>query len=463
MHLIDHEQALTDLAQEYSQRSPNSAAVDAYARRFLVDGGSHTIRLIQPFPPRLVSAQGGWFVDEDGHRVLDLWQGHLANLLGHNPPEITSVLSEAFGRGHGLQTGFADRCQAEAAEILCRQTGSEQVRFTTSGSLATMYAIMLARAHTGRPLVMKAGGGWHGAQPWGLVGVHFHNGFEHVEGEGMPAAVAEQVVVTRFNDLDMLADHVRQHGRQAACLILEPMMGAGGLIHATPEYMQAARDWTRDHGMLLILDEVVSGFRFRPGDTGALYGIKPDLATFGKIIGGGMPVAAVAGRADVLGLVGRASGNRVHFSGGTYSAHPASMLAAKTMLTYLVQHESEVYPRLAGLGQRLRRVIEQSFAQEGFFARCTGEGPFPVGSSMAMVHFPFCEETPLDRPEIVNDPALFDVTLRDRILELALLLHDVHLLRSHGAVATAHTEQDLDYLEEACCLVARRLRRYLVS
>ena len=459
----DYTPLLTELSAAYERHAPKSAAVHAQAIRHLVDGGSHALRLLHPFPPRLVTAQGAWVRDEDGHNILDFWQGHLANILGHNPPVITEVLSRAFADGYGLQTGFADRLQAETAEILCRQVGAERVRFTTSGSLATMYAILLARAHTGRELVVKVGGGWHGAQPWGLKGVGFYadndNGFHKVESAGLPPAVTDEVVITRFNDPDMLTDHFRQYGDRVACFIIEPFIGAGGLIPATREYIETARRLSQRYGALLIFDEVISGFRFRAGDVGRLYGVQPDLATFGKIIGGGMPVAAVAGRAEVMNLAGRAGGSVVKFSGGTYSAHPASLLAAKTMMTYLAAHENEVYPRLAELGALARRTVEEAFAAEGVLARCTGDGsPVLGGSSMFNIHFPYTEDQPLDQPDCTSDPAICDVVLSERVLELALLLEDVHLIHGHGAVSAAHTEEDIARLGQACRHVARRIK-----
>jgi len=431
-----------------------------------VDGGSHALRLIQPFPPRIVAAQGARITDEDGHDILDFWQGHLANILGHNPEVVTSVLARAFADGFGLQTGFTDRLQVETAEILCRQTGAERVRFTTSGTLATMYAILLARAFTERDMVMKVGGGWHGAQPWGLKGVGYHAnndvGYQRVDTAGLPVALTDDVVVTRYNDAQMLRDHFRQYGERVACFIVEPFIGAGGLVPATPEYLQTARELTHQYGALLILDEVISGFRFRAGDAGALYGVQPDLATFGKIIGGGMPLAAVAGRADVLGLVGREAGGKVKFSGGTYSAHPASLLAAKTMLTYLVANEDTVYPRLAQLGEQARQAMEAAFGEEGIFARCTGYGNEVIpGSSMANLNFPYDEQTFLRMPENVYDPACCDVTLGQKVVELALLLEDVHFLEGHGAVTTAHSEADIEVLADACRRVARRIKPYL--
>jgi glutamate-1-semialdehyde 2,1-aminomutase len=463
----DHSRLLADLEAAYAQHSPKSGALNEIAKKYQVDGGSHALRLIQPFPPRIVAAQGAWIKDEDGHDILDFWQGHIAtNILGHNPEVITSVLASAFEAGFGLLTGFADRLQVETAEILCRQTGAERVRFTTSGTLATMYAILLARAFTGRNLVMKVGGGWHGAQPWALKGISFHanadNGLEQLETHGLPPALTDEVVIARFNDPDMLRDQFRQYGDRLACFIVEPFMGAGGVMPATREYLQTARELTHQYGVVLIFDEVVSGFRFHAGDVGALYGVQPDLATFGKAIGGGMPVSAVAGRADIMSLVGREGGSKVKFSGGTYSAHPASLLAAKTFLSYLVAHESEIYPRLNDLGEKTRRTMEASFVQEGIYAHCTGYGnEVLAGSSMAMLHFPYKEDTQLNGPDDALDPGVCDVVLCQEVLPLALLLEDVHIVHGHAAVSTAHTEADMEFLDQACRRVARRIKEYL--
>ena len=459
MQTRDYTLLLIELAEAYTLHAPQSAALNRNALQYLVDGGSHALRLIQPFPPRITSARGGWFTDEDGHNVLDFWQGHLGNILGHNPEIVTATLAQAFREGFGLQTGLTDRLQVETAEILCQRTGAERVRFTTSGSLATMYAILLARAFTGRAMVMKVGGGWHGAQPWGLKGVGYQDGYHQVDTEGLPPAVTDEVVVTRFNDPESLRDHFGQYGDRIACFILEPLVGGGGSIPATLEYLQAARQLTQQCGALLILDEVITGFRFHAGDAGALYGVKPDIAAFGKVIGGGMPIAAVAGRADVLEQTGRAAGGKVKFSGGTYSAHPASLLAAKTLMSYLIAHADKVYPRLAALGEDTRQTLETAFNEEGIYARCTGHNSQVLpGSSLFRVHFPHRDDIEVCEPDRAFDPTVCDVVLGNRVLELALLLENVHMIHSHGAVCTAHTEDDLDFLDQACRRAARRIR-----
>ncbi len=462
----DYRSLLAELAKAYRAHSPRSAALQERAEAVMVDGGSHTLRLLHPFPPRIVRAQGAWIEDEDGHRLLDFWQGHLGNLLGHNPEIVTSALAQALHQPWGLQTGFTDALQIETAEVFCRQTGSERVRFTTSGTLATMYAIFLARAHTGRRLVMKVGGGWHGAQPWALKGVDFHangeTGFSSIESDGVPESVAGQVLLTGFNDPERLRADFVQWGDQLAAFILEPFLGAGGHIPASREYLHAARELTDRYGVVMILDEVISGFRFRAGNLSALYGIQPDLATYGKIMGGGMPVSAVGGRAEIMELSGRKGGDRVKFSGGTYSAHPASMLAAKAMMTYLSEHEAEVYPRLARLGALTRQTLVEALAAEGVQAITTGSDAESLPDSpMFMVHFPLQAGVRADRPEDLANPALFDTALSRQVLNLALLLEDVFLIKGHGTLTLAHTEADIQILADACRRAIRRAGRRL--
>jgi glutamate-1-semialdehyde 2,1-aminomutase len=462
----DYSRLMTEISEEYSRRSPRSAALHNDANKNLVDGGSHSLRLTQPFPPRIVAAQGGWVTDEDGHDILDFWQGHMANVLGHNPAVVTSELAHAFEGGFGLQLGMADRLQAEVAEILCRQTGADRVRLTTSGTLATMYAVLLARAFTGRELVLKVGGGWHGAQPWSLKGTVFRAqngiGFGSVDSEGLPPAVTDDVIITAFNDPERLREVFGRYGDRIACFIVEPLMGAGGLIPSTHEYLHLARQLTRDYGVLLVFDEVVNGFRFRAGNLAALYEVEPDLAIYGKAIGGGMPVAALAGREEVMVLIGRAGGNRVSVSGGTYCAHPASMLAAKAYMSYLIEHEADVYGRLANLGQKMRDAIVSGFSEEGILVRCSGNSQdLPAGSSLAMVHFPFDEDTTIDTPRAVHDPKVCDVALRSQVIGPAMLLENVHMVQGHGSAATSHSDEDMEHLREACRRVARRVKPHL--
>jgi glutamate-1-semialdehyde 2,1-aminomutase len=270
-------------------------------------------------------------------------------------------------------------------------------------------------------------------------------------------AIEEEVVVTRFNDTEMLADHFRRYGSELACFILEPFIGAGGGIPADREYLQTARELCRKHGTILIFDEVIAGFRFHAGTLGQLYGVQPDLVTLAKIIGGGMPLAAVAGRLDILGLAGRSG--HVRFSGGTYSGHPACLLAAKTMLTYLSENEASVYPHINSLAARIREIVEKTFETEGIYARCTGTGDGTLpGSSISTVVFPYDPGHVCRGPEDTLNPHVCDVELSNRVLQIALLLEDIHVIHGLGSICTAHSESDLSLIEQAFGRVAQRIK-----
>lgn len=456
----NYTQILENLHQDYYHHAPNSAEIQQKARQMLVDGGSHSLRLIEPFPPRIRSAKGAYVTDEDGNQILDFWQGHYANLLGHNFPVVTEMLVEEFQKGNGLQTGFTETNQAELAFLLSQQTGVDKVRFTTSGTLSTMYSILLARAFTGREMVLKVGGGWHGAHLWGLKGVTHQQGFKKVDSVGVPDELSAEVIVTQFNDPQRLEDDFRENSGCLACFILEPVIGAGGMIPASREYLQTARRLCDQFGVVLIFDEVVSGFRYRAGDVGNLYNVRSDLLTMGKVIGGGMPVAAVGGNAEIMALVGSETGRKVKFSGGTYSGHPASMLAAKVFVKYLVEHEAEIYPRLEKLSAEIRRRVPKVFSNAGLNALFAGgHNDVIPNNSLHTLVFPFDEGNPLNSPNDVLDPEKCDVEFVEKVLKIAMLLEDVHIVHGLGAVSTAHTEDDINRLCLAYTRSLERIRR----
>lgn len=456
----DYTRLMFHFADEHAKRSPQSMALHARASQSMIDGGSNTLRLLHPFPPRIIKAQGAWLQDEDEHRILDFWQGHHANILGHNPELVTRALANFFDAGLGLQTGFTDRLQIEVAEIICRQTGAERVRFTTTGALATMNAIILARAFTGRDLIMKAGGGWHGGHPWGLKGVGYNEGFAGPDSAGVPASVNDKIIITNYNNTEKLQAHFRQYGNQLASFIVEPVIGGGGLMPAQKEYLQTAHALAHQYGVVLICDEVISGFRFRAGNVAALYGVQPDLTTLGKVIGGGMPVAAVAGRMDILRLAGK--NGTVKFEGGTYAAHPASLLAGKILLQHLIEHETTIYPQLYATAAQLRETVTKAFAAENIYARFAGDRNRDLpGNSLHMLLFPFKEDCALSTPEEVRNPAVCDLILSEKVLQLGLLLENVFTVHGLGSNSAAHTEADLQVLAEGCRKFAHRIKPYL--
>jgi len=454
-----HERLLASLYRDYEAAFPRSRAAHERASTVLVDGISHNARLFAPYPFRIVSAEGAYVTDLDGHRIIDFWQGHYANILGHNPAVVREALIAALERGYGLHAGFPEELQTEFALTLAKAVDAERVRLTTAGTLATMYAIMLARAFTGRQLVVKVTGGWHGANPFALKGVARSNGgFDRVDSQGMPTSIAEEVVLTRYNDVENLRKLFRSLGDRIACFIFEPCMAEAGFVPASAEFMATARELTEKYGALLLLDEVITGFRYCAAGVQRFYGVKADLSIFGKIVGGGMPIAAVAGRGDVLDLASQKSPKRVWFNGGTFSGHPLSLLAGLVMIRHLLAHEHEIYPALAARTERLRRGIEQVLAARGILARCTGDGNGVVpGGSLASLYFPLREDHYPTSAEDMTDARLCDTVLKEQALKVGLLLHGVNVVHGLGALSLSHTDEELARVLEAFDAFAQRV------
>ncbi|MFC1628626.1 aspartate aminotransferase family protein [Gemmatimonadota bacterium] len=455
----DNARLLDRLSRLYLEAYPHAGRELTRSADSLIHGGSHSLRLFSPAPFRAIKSRGATVIDGDGQEILDFWQGHYANILGHNPPVVTEALIKGLDNGYGLQSGIVDSLQIDFAELLQKQTGAERFRFTTSGALANQYAIMLARAFTGRSLILKIGGGWQGAQALTFKGVSFLDGYDHPETEGLSQDMMDRVLLARYNDPENLEDLFRQHGDQIACFILEPWMGMGGFMPPSAEYLHLARELTQRYGAMLILDEIISGFRFRAGGVHTLYGIEPELSTYAKIVGGGMPLAVVAGREEIMRLCGPEGGRRVKFDGGTFSAHPASLLAGYTTVNHLAANEDDIYPRLGMMGEKMRKGVEAAFARGGISVICTGYGNEIVpGSSVAMVHFPIDEDLKIISPEQVWDPNVCDVERREQVLKLAMLLGRVHVMHGLGALSTEHTDEHLEWLFEACETAAAHLR-----
>jgi len=431
------------LQEEFAARFPRSHAFLKGREGRLLDQVSHAMRWTDPFMPIAAKAEGAAVLDLDGHRILDYWQGHFANILGHNPPVVAEALTQVLADGRGLQSGMLHEIEVEAAELICDCTGSETLRFTTSGSLGTFYAVVLARAFTGRDRVLKVSGGWHGSQPFGLKGVAPRGAsFDHLESEGLSSNIDEEVILTRFNDVDRLRDVFKKLGDRIACFLVEPVLGAGGGIPATVEYLEEARRLTEEHGALLLCDEIITGFRFHPGDLATLYGVRPDLLILGKIMGGGMPVAAVAGRRDVLSLGTRES-KRVKFEGGTYSAHELSLVATRAMVSHLVAKCKSLYPKLAAKGDRMRKEIPRLAEEAGLPVHVLGPSDSDLSAgSLVLVH-PAKAGSP--RPTCAEDLAgAAHPWITERLLKSVLLLEDLSSRSGIGAISMAHTDEDLD-------------------
>jgi glutamate-1-semialdehyde 2,1-aminomutase len=300
-------------------------------------------------PVILVRSQGAQVVDADGKRYVDLIMGWGALLLGHCPAPVVAAIRKRMRET--IVLGLTHPDEARLAQLICEAVPSvERVRFTTSGTEACMTAVRLARAHTGRAKILTIEGGYHG---------HGESVIART-GQGVAPGAIEAKLTVPFNDLEAMERAIAGSAHELACVILEPVPANMGVILPRPGYLKRIRALTARHGILLILDEVVTGFRLALGGAQERFGVAADLTTFGKIIGGGLPIGAVGGRAAIMTHL--APEGEV-FHGGTFAGHPLVMAAGIATLTQL--KATAPYGALERLTQRLARGLSESAQRAG--------------------------------------------------------------------------------------------------
>jgi glutamate-1-semialdehyde 2,1-aminomutase len=360
----------------YAARTPRSANRAAEAARFLPGGDTRSITWFRPHPLFVEEGRGCELVDVDGNVYLDLLSNYTSLVHGHAHPSITAAVARQAA--HGTAFAAAHDGQVRLARLLCERIGSvERVRFCNSGTEAVMLAVRLARAFTGRPLVAKVEGGYHGS--WDGVEASVEPALEQVgpaerptvvpESEGLLPGATDSVVVLPFGDLPAATTILEPLAERLAAVIVEPVAGVAGTIPAEPDYLHGLRALTRELGTLFVLDEVIT-LRLAPGGAQALYGVEPDLTTMGKIIGGGLPVGAVGGREEIMALTDPARPGFLPHS-GTFNGNAATTAAGIAALELLTAAECE---RLNGLGDRLREGIGLLGAELGLPVIATGLG-----------------------------------------------------------------------------------------
>ncbi|MFA3918525.1 aspartate aminotransferase family protein [Ruegeria hyattellae] len=311
--------------------------------------------------------------DEDGREYVDYLIGSGPMLLGHGHSEVLEAVAEQLPRG---MTFFANNARAvELAEEICNAVPcAEQLRYVSSGGEADMYAIRLARAFTGRDKIIKFEGGYHGMcaeAQMSLAPSKLVNFPQAVpDSAGIPDSVRSEMLIAPFNDPDYIRSLLAEHGDQVAAIIVEPLQR---IIPPEPGFLQLLRDEADRHGIVLIYDEVVTGFRFSYGGAQELYGVTPDLATLGKVIGGGFPLAAIAGRADIMAHFDKSSvgEDKWLMQLGTLSGNPVAAVAG--LKTMEILRRDGQYDRLRENGERLMQMASAALDAQGVSYRIVGD------------------------------------------------------------------------------------------
>jgi glutamate-1-semialdehyde 2,1-aminomutase len=420
----------------------------ARAQQSLVEGVNSPSRgaaVYSPGPVVLERGRGSHVWDIDGNEYVDFMMSFGALIHGHAHPKIVDVVSRNIAEGSHFAA--ATPAEAEAAERFRRMVPSaEVVRFANTGSEATMLALRLARAHTGRTKFLKFEGHYHGwYDPYCLNG-HSHpidqlgppeNPSKIPDSEGIPSSVFDDVIVAPWNDAPALEKILRGHGRELAAIITEPIMANMGCIPPREGYLQTLCDLAHQYGALFILDEVVTGFRYAPGGCQQLFNLKPDLSTFGKALGAGFPIGAVAGPRSILDRMRWSEHMVLHY--GTFNGHRLTMNVVAANLDLL--NSEGTYRNLFVIGDAAIAGLRDVFRRKNIPAIVQGFGP------MFQIYF-----TDRDVIHDYRDYCQYVDTKKYSRFVHALLDRGIYMTPSNGLhwiISTAHTGQDVEALIKA--------------
>jgi glutamate-1-semialdehyde 2,1-aminomutase len=388
------------------------------------------------------SADRGRFRDENGKSYIDYCQSWGPLILGHNDPDVREAITGAAAEG--LSFGAPSRREVLLAEKFLEMLPIfERVRFVNSGTEAVMSAVRLARGTTGRDLIVKFEGCYHGHADHLLVEAGSGLAtFGNPSSAGVPADFSKQTAVLPLDDDEALAAFFSEHGDKCAALIIEPIPANAGLLQQRPEFLQACRDLTRNHGALLIFDEVISGFRVGPGGAAMHYGIEPDLATYGKIIGGGLPVGAYAGSEKIMSNIAPLG---AVYQAGTLSGNPLAMAAGLATLQKI--SAPGFYEALAAKAAQLADGMQGALAASGTEACLQG--------CASLFWLAFQKEAPRAfsdiNPEGIKRFAAFHAGMIAEGVYLAPSGYEV------GFLAAAHSEKDINDTVSAAARVLATL------
>ena len=406
------------------------------AKRVIPGGVNSPIRAFDPHPFFVERARGSRLYDVDGRAYIDYCMAYGALMLGHAPEVISEAVKAQLDKG--TLYGAPTELEVELAELVRRLYPSvEMLRLVNSGTEATMHAVRAARGFTGRKKLVKFEGCFHGSHDCVLVKAGSGAAWLGVPSSlGVPEETARNTIVLPFNDFGALEETFEREGGEIAAVLVEPVMANSGLILPEKGYLHLLRRLTRDHGSVLIFDEIVTGFRVAPGGAQERYGVRPDMTTLGKVLGGGFPMAAFGGRREIMEKL---SPLGPVYQAGTFSGNPVSVAAGHATLRYLIDNGSRIYPELERKREELTRALADLSEEHGLSVQVHGL------ASMFQVFF---------TPNPVRDHAsarLSDLR-RFRAYFASLLGDGIFIPPSQFEtcfLSTAHTDEDLKLTIEA--------------
>ena len=420
---------LTNYLSEYKKKTKKSAKLFKLSRKLHVNGVSHNIRFFEPYPFVVKSSKGKSLVDVDDNKYTDYWIGHWSLILGHSPKAVKDSLQKQINKS--WMYGTVNKQTIELSELISKSVPvAEKIRYVTSGTEATMYAVRLARSVTGRSIIAKIDGGWHGYTSDLLKSVNW----PFTESESSGIINEEKIISIPYNNLEESLKILERHAKDLAGVIVEPILGGGGCIPATNEYLKGIQEFAQKNNSLFILDEIVTGFRFRYGCIYPTMKLDPDIVTLGKIVGGGMSIGTICGKKEIMehaDTTDKKKSERSYVGGGTFSANPASMTAGFATLNYLKSKKS-TYSKINSLGEFARKELTKIFDGK---VTVTGRG------SMFMTHF---LKDNITEVKNASDAALCDSNMLQKYHFKLIAKDGIFFLPGKlGALSEAHKKEDI--------------------
>jgi len=333
---------------------PKSKALYERAKKVLPGGVNSPVRAFDPYPFFVESAQGSKLTDADGKTYVDYCMAYGALLLAHANAEVIEAVKSQLAKG--TLYGAPTELEVQFAEQISKASPCmEMMRLVSTGTEATMHAIRAARGSTGRKKIVKFDGCFHGSHDNVLVKAGSGAATWGAPNSlGIPEETTQNTIVLPYNDVDALEEAFKVEGNQIAAVIIEPVLGNVGLILPKKDYLKKLRKITEAHGTVLIFDEIITGFRLALGGAQEYFGVKPDMATLGKVLGGGFPLAAFGGKKEIMqniSPVGKV------YQAGTFSGNPVSATAGYTILSYLMKNNNQIYPQLQKNASELTKAL----------------------------------------------------------------------------------------------------------
>lgn len=417
--------------ETYEKKTSRSRQLFERARNVMPAGVTYSNRYIEPYPFFVEHADGSKLYDENGNVFTDYWCVHFSAILGHRNPNVLNAIRAQAEKGWNF--GLEHEVSIRHAEALCKYVRSaEMVRYTNSGTEANMYAVRLARCYTKRTKLGKFEGNWHG----GYDALHYavKPPFDKPPSGGLSQSVIDDLVVLPYNDLEGVRK--RTKGHDLALIVVEPVMGASGMVPAEKEFLKGLRELCDETGALLAYDEVITGFRLGLGGGQEYFDVVPDLTVLGKIVGGGLPIGAVVGRRDIMERMDHTKyrGTDYCFHGGTGSANALTLAAGLATIDILAKEP--VYEQIDLFGQKMRSGLQDIFERHDYPAQATGIG------SMVGVHFTLQPSPIKDISGLANS----DKQRARRFFSHQITNGNLFMIPEniHAAISYAHAEREID-------------------